>query len=175
MLKSSLYDSFKYRRFPTTNVNSVSVSTNTRPRIIAARTPPAAPGLRAMPSHAAAAMRPCPSPPPTAARATPKPTANTSVVGLTGGLACSATPCANAVGAVIITAASASTTIAAFFIDFLLVNCRQEVVPGHRAAGLTLKRPLQVLWGSEPACSRQASAPTPSPVRPRALAPDENS
>src|ERR1700730_7074029 len=29
--------------------------------------------------------------------------------------------------------------------EFLLQNCRQEVVPGHRAAGLTLKRLLQAL------------------------------
>src|SRR5260221_4076985 len=40
------------------SVNSTSVSTNTRPRIIAARIGPAAPGLRAMPSQAADAMRP---------------------------------------------------------------------------------------------------------------------
>jgi len=25
---------------------------------------------------------------------------------------------------------------------FLLMNCRQEVVPGHRAAGLTLERQI---------------------------------
>src|SRR6266404_5255335 len=143
MLKSSLYVSFKYRRIPTTNVNSVSVSTNTRPSSMAARTPPAAPGLRAMPSHAAAAMRPCPSPPPTAAMATPKPAANASVLGLRGAFSPAAPPCANAAGAIIITATSISKTTAAFFIDFLLVNCRQEVVPGHRAAGLTLKRLLQ--------------------------------
>jgi len=37
-----------------TNVKSESVSTNTRPRIIEARMAPEAPGLRAMPSHAAA-------------------------------------------------------------------------------------------------------------------------
>src|ERR1700687_2188535 len=73
--------------------------------------------------------------------ATPKPTASTSVVGLIGGWACwSLSPCAKAAGAIIIIATSASTAIAAFFMDFLLVNCRQEVVPGHRAAGLTLKR-----------------------------------
>src|SRR6267143_3327054 len=39
-------------------VNSTKVSTNTRPRIMAARIGPEAPGLRAMPSQAADAMRP---------------------------------------------------------------------------------------------------------------------
>jgi hypothetical protein len=27
-----------------------------------------------------------------------------------------------------------------FVMNFLLIKCRQEVVPGHRAAGLTLER-----------------------------------
>jgi len=65
----------------------VSVSTNTSPRIMAARTPPAAPGFRAMPSQAAAAIRPCPKPPPNAATATPNPIAITIVVVLMAGLA----------------------------------------------------------------------------------------
>ncbi len=53
---------------------------------MAPRTPPAAPGFRAMPSQAAAAILPWPSPPPNAATATPKPTARTSVVVLIGAL-----------------------------------------------------------------------------------------
>jgi hypothetical protein len=48
--------------------------------------------------------------------------------------------CANAAGAINITASSTMHTTAAFFMYCLLLKCRQEVVPGHRAAGLTLER-----------------------------------
>src|ERR1700733_7025202 len=106
---------------------------------MAARTPPVAPGLRAMPSQAAAAILPWPSPPPNAATATPKPTARTSVVVFIGALSAGAVPCANAAGATNITTNSNMHTAATFFISTAsFVNCRQEVVPGHRAAGLTL-------------------------------------
>ena len=91
-------------------------------------------------SQAAAAIRPWPSPPPNAATATPKPTAITSVVVLIGDFAGALLSCANAAGAINITASSTMHTTAAFFMYCLLLNCRQEVVPGHRAAGLTLKR-----------------------------------
>src|ERR1700742_3308020 len=110
---------------------------------MAPRTPPAAPGLRAMPSQAAAAILPWPSPPPNAATATPKPTARTSVVVLTAPFSAGALPCANAAGAINIIASSTMHTTAAFFIcTASFLNCRQEVVPGHRAAGLTLERLL---------------------------------
>src|ERR1700730_8352927 len=107
---------------------------------MAARTPPAGAGLRAMPSQAAAAMRPCPNPPPNAAMATPKPAASASVVGLRGAFCSGAPLCANAAGTTSNTTTRATKTTAAFFIYCLLMNCRQEVVPGHRAAGLTLER-----------------------------------
>src|SRR6266851_1045310 len=96
-----------------TRVKSARVSTNTRPRIIAARIAAAAPGLRAMPSQAAEAIRPCPSAPPKAARAMPKPAAMAKRP-----LPPAAPPdsCANADGAINITAASAANTIVHFFI-----------------------------------------------------------
>src|SRR5258708_2660774 len=100
---------------PNTKVKSESVSTKTRPRSMAARMFPAAPGLRAMPSQAAEAIRPWPSAPPNAAMARPKPTARASVVVLTGAFS-AAPPCANADGAMARMAMRATTSSAVFFI-----------------------------------------------------------
>src|SRR5258707_2668514 len=97
-----------------TRVKRASVSTNTRPRIIAARIAPAAPGLRAMPSHAAEAIRPWPSAPPKAANAMPKPAA--MAMRPLPPAAAAPVSCANADGAINITAASATNTIVHFFI-----------------------------------------------------------
>src|SRR5713101_3496407 len=100
---------------PKTKVKSESVSTKTRPRSMAARMFPAAPGLRAMPSHAAEAIRPWPSAPPNAAMARPKPTAKASVVVFTGAFS-AAPPWANADGAIARMAIRATTSTAVFFI-----------------------------------------------------------
>src|SRR6267143_2117334 len=97
-----------------TKVKSASVSTNTKPRIIAARIAAAAPGLRAMPSQAAEAMRPCPSAPPKAASAMPKPAAMANRP--LPPAAAAPVSCANADGAINITAANATNTIIHFFI-----------------------------------------------------------
>src|SRR5467141_3744445 len=97
-----------------TRVKSARVSTNTKPRIIAARIAAAAPGLRAMPSQAAEAMRPCPSAPPKAASAMPKPAA--MAMRPLPPAAAAPVSCANADGAINITAASATNTIVHFFI-----------------------------------------------------------
>src|SRR5712692_4354078 len=99
---------------PNTKVKSERVSTNTRPKSIAARMFPAAPGLRAIPSQAAEAMRPWPSAPPNAAMARPKPTAKASVVVFTGAFS-AAPPWANADGAITRMAMRAQST-AVFFI-----------------------------------------------------------
>src|SRR5271165_6805360 len=122
------------------SVKSTSVSTNTRPRIMAARIGPAAPGFRAMPSQAAEAIRPCPRPQPNAA--TPMPIATANAVRALLLPAAASVPCANAPGATNKTPASAVTTYITFFMYCLLMNCRQEVVPGHRAAGLTLEQQI---------------------------------
>src|ERR1700687_3946912 len=97
-----------------TSVKSASVSTNTRPRIIAARIAAAAPGFRAMPSQAADAIRPCPSAAPNAASAMPKPAA--MAISPLPPAAAPAESCANADGATSITATSATNTIVHFFI-----------------------------------------------------------
>src|SRR5882762_180666 len=97
-----------------TRVKSARVSTNTKPRIIAARIAAAAPGLRAMPSQAAEAMRPCPSAPPKAASAMPKPAAMANRP--LPPAAAAPVSCANADGAINITAANATNTIIHFFI-----------------------------------------------------------
>src|SRR6266481_2181248 len=97
-----------------TRVKSARVSTNTRPRIIAARIAAAAPGLRAMPSQAAEAMRPCPSAPPKAARAMPKPAAIAKRP--LPPAAAAPVSCANADGTINITAANATNTTIHFFI-----------------------------------------------------------
>ena len=84
---------------------------------MAARMAPEAPGLRAMPSHAADATRDCASAPPNAASAMPNaaeiatqfvPPAGAAVV------------CANAAGATSIAPAKATTVYRTFFIVFSL-------------------------------------------------------
>src|SRR5437660_12137399 len=59
------------------NVNSTSVSISARPSSNIVKMRPPAPGLRAVPSHAAAIARPSPSAPPSAAI----PTANEPIAG----------------------------------------------------------------------------------------------
>ncbi len=114
------------------------------PNNMAARMLSAAPGLRAMPSHADETMRPCPKAPPNAAMATPKPAAIISAVGLMGGFSAAPPACANDAGTTIKKARSTIRTTAVFFIISSSWINRQEVVPGHRAAGLTLKRPNEI-------------------------------
>jgi len=63
------------------------------------------------------------------AMATPKPAANASVPGLRGAFSPVAPPCANAAGAIIITATSTVKQPLLSSFEFLLQNCRQEVVP----------------------------------------------
>src|SRR6516164_1555660 len=67
---------------------------------------PAAPGLRAMPSHAADAMRPCARPQPNAAMAMPNPTA----IPESALLLAPAGSCANAAGANMVTTTSIRTS-----------------------------------------------------------------
>src|SRR5713226_4769057 len=128
-----------------TRVKSARVSTNTRPRIIAARIAAAAPGLRAMPSQAAEAMRPCPSAPPKAARAMPKPAAIARRP--LPPAAAAPVSCANADGAINITAANATNTTIHFFITSSLSSQGlqvQTLKPDESPPG----------GGSRPPCSR---------------------
>src|SRR5579871_799479 len=78
-------------------------------------------------------------PQPKAAIPTPKIAAITSAALLLLAPAASP-PCANAAGAKSATPVSAVNNILNVFMYCLLMNYRQEVVAGHRAAGLTLKR-----------------------------------
>src|ERR1700761_7175778 len=59
-------------------------------------------------------------------------------------LPAAASACANAAGASNITVVIAVNNIPSFLIictaSLCFYNCRQEVVPGHRAAGLTLEQ-----------------------------------
>src|SRR4029077_68029 len=83
-----------------------------------------------------------PDPSPNQTAATPMPTliASTSIP-LWLPVPPASPPCANAAGAKSATPANALNNMLHFFLYCLLMNCRQEVVPGPRAAGLTLERP----------------------------------
>src|SRR5579862_9617324 len=119
-----------------TSVSSARVSINTRPRIIAARIAPAAPGLRAMPSHADDATRDWPNAPPKAASAMP----NAAEIATQFVPAATAPPCANATGLTSITAPKTTNRYKSF-----LIVPPMNLPPGGgfrhpQAAGLTLQR-----------------------------------
>src|SRR4029077_11220846 len=100
------------------SVHSTSVSINTRPRIIAVRMAPAAAGLRAMPSQAAAATRDCAIPQAAAAIAIENPAERTIQRAMcSGGFPAS---CANAGSAKVAEAASINRSPASFFLFLLL-------------------------------------------------------
>lgn len=138
LFKTDEKDSYAILSAIMASVNNTSVSTNTRPRIMAARIGPEAPGLRAMPSQAADAMRPWPSPQPNAAIPMPKATA-IAASPLPPAAACSV-PCPNAAGATSSTATTAVITNMAFFItaSFEIAARRwfpDTVQPGSRWSG----------------------------------------
>src|SRR3984885_10653361 len=98
---------------------------NTRPRIIAARIAPDAPGLRAMPSHAEDATRDCASAPPNAASAIPNAAEMATQFVPPAGIAA---VCANAAGLNSNAPASAPTVYITFLIASSLRMNRQAVV-----------------------------------------------
>src|SRR5262245_38857271 len=104
--------------------------------------PGRAPGLRAMPSQAAAPTLPWPRAASPAAIAMPKPEAMATqlVAGAEAVL-----PCAYAGMVIMVMASSANITIITFRIVFLLRNRRQWVVGAHRTGALTLAANCLVL------------------------------
>src|SRR5919108_929778 len=128
------------------NVNRTSVSTNAKLSSIGVKMLPAALGLRAIPSSAAAPILPCARPQPNAA--IPMPNAAAIQRAEWPSPPPAALPCANASGANTIAAIKTINNVLHFFITASL-GCRQEVVPGHRAAGLTLERHLLATLASK--------------------------
>src|SRR5579871_2360821 len=100
----------------------------TRPKIIAARIAPEAPGLRAIPSHADDATFACASAPPNAASAIPN--AADIATQFVPAYAGAAVVCANAAGLAIKIVASAPTEYITFLIVFSFQMYRQAVVAG---------------------------------------------
>lgn len=109
------------------------------PMMNALRIGPAAPGLRAVLSHAAAVALPCPKPPPAAAMPSASAAAKATQSVALGAVAPEA--CANVAGARTSTVVRpVKNHITFFVIFFLTMNFRQEVVAGSpwERTGLTL-------------------------------------
>src|SRR5258708_25342263 len=140
-------------------VNRTSVSTKAKLNSIGVKIFFAAPGFRAIPSSAAAPILPCASPQPNAA--IPMPNAAEIHSAAWPPAAPAALSCENAAGANIMTAIIISNSMLHYVIDCLLINCCQEVVPGHRAAGLTLEQQI----AGNPHRQMSINAPRLSPSR----------